>query len=102
VSFDRTDARTERSRTIAQLLAPAFEAGVLTLLQRIPIQDPDGLLTPREREVAELLVRRRMNHEIAASLGLSEHTVRHHIENIFSKLGVRSRHDVAGRLRVRR
>ena len=100
VSFDRTDARTERSRLIAELLAPAFEAGVRMLLRNPEIVDADGVLTPREREIASLLVRRRTNREIAAMLGISEHTVRHHAEHIFAKLGVRSRRELAARLGV--
>lgn len=55
-------------------------------------------LTPREAEIAELLARRLTNREIAEALGISRHTVRHHAERVFAKLGVHSRRDVAGRL----
>lgn len=55
-------------------------------------------LTPREAEVAELLARRQTNREIAETLGISRHTVRHHAERVFMKLGVHSRREVAGRL----
>ena len=55
-------------------------------------------LTPREAEVAALLARRLTNREIAEALGISRHTVRHHAERVFTKLGVHSRRDVAGRL----
>jgi DNA-binding NarL/FixJ family response regulator len=52
----------------------------------------DGLgLTPREREVLTLLTRGASGTQIAAALDVSEHTVRTHMQNLFSKLGVRSR-----------
>ena len=53
-------------------------------------------LTAREREVAALLAARRTNAEVAAALGVSEHTARHHTERVLRKLGVRSRRDVCG------
>ncbi len=48
-------------------------------------------LTPRERDVVELIARGRDNAQIAASLGLSEKTVRNHITHIFAKLEVENR-----------
>jgi DNA-binding CsgD family transcriptional regulator len=44
-----------------------------------------------ELSVGRLLARRITNKEIAEQLDLSPHTVRHHVENIFRKLGVHSR-----------
>jgi DNA-binding NarL/FixJ family response regulator len=49
------------------------------------------LLTPRESEVARLVAGGTSNRAIAATLRLSERTVHHHCEAIFSKLGIRSR-----------
>ena len=51
-------------------------------------------LTKREAQVARLLARRATNREIAEHLAMSTHTVRHHTENIFAKLGVHSRRDI--------
>ena len=48
-------------------------------------------LTPRELEVARLLVRKWSNHDIAQALAISVRTVDHHVEAAFSKLGVNSR-----------
>ncbi|HEY7075528.1 MAG TPA: AAA family ATPase [Solirubrobacteraceae bacterium] len=52
-------------------------------------------LTERELQVARLIVDRRTNAEIAAELFLSRKTVETHIRNLFHKLGVSSRVDVA-------
>ncbi len=54
-----------------------------------------GALTERERQVAELVVDRRTNVEIAESLFLSPKTVETHMRNIFRKLDVSSRVEVA-------
>jgi len=58
-----------------------------------------GRLSNREWEVAQMLAIRATNREIASALQLSAHTVRHHIEHVFAKLNVKSRRDVAVRLR---
>ncbi|HKT11024.1 MAG TPA: response regulator transcription factor [Terriglobia bacterium] len=50
--------------------------------------------TPRENEVIGLLQRRLSNKEIGGALGVSERTVRFHLENICAKLGVHDRHSI--------
>ena len=52
-------------------------------------------LTERERQVAALVVDRRTNPEIAAELFLSLKTVETHLRNIFRKLDVSSRVELA-------
>jgi DNA-binding CsgD family transcriptional regulator len=56
---------------------------------------PQGLdtlgLTRRQTEVLDLLWRGSTNAEIACALSISEHTVRHHLEDIYRRLGVKSR-----------
>jgi DNA-binding CsgD family transcriptional regulator len=51
-------------------------------------------LTPQEARVAILLADQRSNRDIAASLGVSVHTARHHTERVLAKLEIHSRHDV--------
>ena len=54
-------------------------------------------LTKREAEITRLLARRATNREIAEQLDVSPHTVRHHVENIFAKLGVHSRRSIVAK-----
>jgi DNA-binding NarL/FixJ family response regulator len=49
-------------------------------------------LTPRERAVLDGIAEGLNNSEIAASLGLSEKTVRNHITRVFDKIGVQHRY----------
>lgn len=49
------------------------------------------LLTPRERQIFELLIKNESTDQIAMKLHISEKTVRNHISNVICKLGVSSR-----------
>jgi DNA-binding NarL/FixJ family response regulator len=50
-----------------------------------------GLLTPREREVLELIAEGLPNKAIARELGISEHTAKFHVGSVLGKLGASSR-----------
>ncbi len=49
------------------------------------------VLTTREREVFELLVKNYTTRDISDKLYISEKTVRNHISNVMQKLGVETR-----------
>jgi DNA-binding CsgD family transcriptional regulator len=88
-----------RLRTIR---LPAGSVGrgeaIMVMAQRVGPIVPDApdlmrrfSLTQREAEVAHRLALGHSDREIAAALGLSRHTVRHHAEAVFLKVGVSSR-----------
>ncbi|MDT5016275.1 MAG: hypothetical protein QOD39_2435 [Mycobacterium sp.] len=66
-----------------------------------PARAGKPVLTPREREVAELVAQGLTNKQIGARLFITHRTAEGHIENIFVKLGVTSRTQLAARLSQR-
>lgn len=57
-----------------------------------------GELTPTEREVAARAASGMTNREVASALVVSERTVEYHLSNVYRKLGIRSRTELARRL----
>ena len=95
VVFDRGGRDfSERDRAVLELLGPH-----LALIRRRNREQAVGAseneatsrLTPREREVVALVARGWTNGEIGAALFISTGTVRKHLDNVYAKLGVRSR-----------
>jgi DNA-binding CsgD family transcriptional regulator len=77
--YRECDAKTDAARVAS---------GQRRKLKRAPF---GAQLTQREREVAGLIARERSDREIARALSISVRTVHHHVEAIFSKLGVQRR-----------
>jgi DNA-binding NarL/FixJ family response regulator len=48
-------------------------------------------LTPRELEVLQLVLAGRTNKAIAADIHIAEKTVEYHLNNVYTKVGVRTR-----------
>ena len=75
------------------------EMAVAALAPRIPHAFPENpigaALTPREAEVLALLVDGLPNKSIAIRLGISDHTVKFHVNAILGKLGAQSRTEAA-------
>lgn len=55
----------------------------------------DTLLTPRERNLVALVMHGLRNKEIAAEMSITEGTVKMHLHNIYEKLGIGSRTELA-------
>ena len=49
------------------------------------------ILTPREKEIFDYLIRNYSTKKIAKTLGISEKTVRNHISNVIQKLDCKNR-----------
>jgi DNA-binding CsgD family transcriptional regulator len=75
-------------------IARAIEERVLASLRKGP-EDAYGL-SPRERDVLNILAEGRTDRDIAGRLFISERTVHVHVRHILSKLGVSSRTQAAG------
>jgi DNA-binding NarL/FixJ family response regulator len=72
-----------------QTYLPAAVAAALAA--QLPRPD----LSARELQVLELIVRGLANKQIAYTLNIAEHTVKNHVKNILSKLGVQDRTQAA-------
>jgi DNA-binding NarL/FixJ family response regulator len=79
-------------RAVAQgkgWLSPEVSGAVLEDYRK-HVSNPIDLLTPREREVLQLIAESRTNKEIATALGLSVYTVEAHRGRIMEKLNLHS------------
>ena len=61
---------------------------------------PSMVLTPKEREVLELLARKLSNKEIGLAMQVGEATIKWHMKNLFAKLDAGTRKQVAQRARI--
>jgi DNA-binding NarL/FixJ family response regulator len=78
------------------LLSPSVTSRVIERMAHQPAADEEhdvrlSELTPREREVLELMARGLSNGEIASALVVEESTVKTHVRRILAKLGARDR-----------
>jgi DNA-binding NarL/FixJ family response regulator len=71
-------------------MMPVIAAGILADSDRSGRSAPEEL-TKRELEILQLVRRARTNREIAREMAVEEKTVKNHINNIYSKLGIASR-----------
>jgi len=79
---------SERDRAVLTLLRPHLQQAYLDAERR---RHPAPPLTPRQKDLLRLLAAGHTNTQIARRLGISEGTVRTHLENIYGRLNVSSR-----------
>ncbi|MET2011886.1 LuxR C-terminal-related transcriptional regulator [Microbacterium chocolatum] len=101
--------RTDDKRIAARLLACARQLHPRE--EQVPVDtgattptgsvsEPNGPLSPREREVAELVLQGKTYTEIGATIFISPRTAEHHIARIRRRLGATSRSDLLAKLRA--
>ena len=86
---DRRAATRALQPRLAGFVLDAFRAG--EVVGNAELDE----LTPREREVLQLIARGYMYKEIAARLHLSVKTVESHVSNVLRKLQLSTRHELA-------
>jgi DNA-binding CsgD family transcriptional regulator len=86
---------SEREKAMLALVRPRL-AELHTRRDRELRGEPN--LTPRQWEVLRQVATGASNTQIARALGLSEATVRKHLENVFMRLGVQSRTEAVARV----
>jgi DNA-binding CsgD family transcriptional regulator len=79
---------SERDRAVLTLLGPHLDQAYLDAQRH---RHPVPRLTARQKDLLRLLAAGHTNAQIARRLGISEGTVRTHLENIYDRLGVSSR-----------
>lgn len=88
---DTAEMELDAARSVFERLGAATDLARARDLSRTAGARPPSGLSGREAEVLALLATGRTNREIAEALFISEHTVRRHLQNIFTKLGVSTR-----------
>ncbi|MGV8941213.1 MAG: response regulator [Lysobacter sp.] len=95
VSLDQLVGAIQTVANGGSLVQPAMSQRLLSGLEHmrnefVSLDRPDPL-TDRETEILRLMAGGFSNKEIANSLGVAEGTIKNHVSNILSKLGVRDR-----------
>ena len=95
VSLDQLVGAIQTVADGGSLVQPAVTQRLLSGLEHmrndfVSLDRPDPL-TERETEILRLMAGGFSNKEIANSLGVAEGTIKNHVSNILSKLGVRDR-----------
>ena len=95
VSLEQLVEAIETVHSGGSLMQPAMTQRLMSGLEQlnnnfVSLDQPDPL-TERETEILRLMAGGFSNKEIAHSLGVAEGTIKNHVSNILSKLGVRDR-----------
>lgn len=79
------------SAEMAGKLATAFRHEAVVAATPVAPPDPLSTLSPREREIVDLIARGDSNKQIARELGIAETTVKIHVQHLLRKLDLDSR-----------
>ncbi|KAB7648209.1 LuxR C-terminal-related transcriptional regulator [Polymorphobacter fuscus] len=100
--------KTESADALQQCVATVAAGGrwidrsaAAEVAERGQVDSEARQLTRRERDVARLVATGQRNRAIAGTLGISEGTVKMHLHNVYAKLGLESRTQLAMDARVR-
>lgn len=85
-----TELRRYAQQAALPPAAPVTPAEIPSQPQRIP-EEKLATLTPRERDIVNLLADGATNKQVAEELDITERTVKGHLSNVFMKLGVPDR-----------
>ena len=99
----RTEARQHleaAAATFDELRAEPFAARATAELNRLGTRRVESGLTASEQRVADLVASGRTNAEVASELFVSLRTVESNLTRIYRKLGLRSRTELAARMKV--
>ncbi len=88
---DAVKAVASGGSLIAPVVTQRLRSGLVRMHNEFPSLDRPDPLTERETEILRLMASGYTNKETANSLGVAEGTVKNHVSNILSKLGVRDR-----------
>ncbi len=97
---DVTRVRAGADPDLAGPLAAPMRAPPFALDAATMHSTPSMALTPKEREVLELLSRSLSNKEIGLAMQVSEATIKWHVKNLFAKLDAGTRKQVVQRARI--
>lgn len=81
-------------------MSPFIARKVIGTFQKPAINDPNSLLSLREKQVLELVAKGLMYKEIATRLEISAETVKKHLKNIYQKLHVQNKVEALNKFRL--
>ena len=97
---ERVQAEPAVGREAPRSAAPPTPAAAGARPASTPRATPSQALTPKEREVLELLARNLSNKEIALAMQIGEETIKWHLKNLFGKLAAGTRKQVVRRAQL--
>ncbi len=101
------DAHPELGQVAEKIAAISTPVQAVKAAAAPPVSNPAPLqpistmlLTPRERELLDLLARNLSNKEAALAMQVGKETIKWHVKNLFTKLDAGTRKQVVGRARI--